>query len=214
MVAFGRVTSAFDGAGRLGGHPLALPPAFGFTNSFRRFPNASSRAIRVKTFSCGSCLSRLIYSEMNLVPAVNIEAKLLVIGYGNTLRGDDGVGPRVAEAVGKLNLPGVRTLVCQQLSPEHADPISRVRKVVFVDAAVDAPNQVQFRKLEPGETSQLMAHAADPRTMLALARDVFGHAPEAWWLTIPAVNLDFGEKLSPETEAGFHEALRRIQSLT
>ena len=48
----------------------------------------------------------------------------LVIGYGNTLRGDDGVGPRVAEAIEKLNLPGVRTLVCQQLSPEHADPIS------------------------------------------------------------------------------------------
>ena len=24
---------------------------------------------------------------------------LLVIGYGNTLRGDDGLGPRVAEAV-------------------------------------------------------------------------------------------------------------------
>ena len=34
----------------------------------------------------------------------------LVIGYGNTLRGDDGVGPRVAEAIEKLNLPGVRTL--------------------------------------------------------------------------------------------------------
>ena len=43
---------------------------------------------------------------MNPVPAVKIEAELLVIGYGNTLRGDDGVGPRVAEAVEKLNLPG------------------------------------------------------------------------------------------------------------
>ena len=77
-----------------------------------------------------------------------------------------------------LHLPDVRTLVCQQLSPEHAEPISRARTVVFVDAAVDAPKEVQLRKLEPSETSQLMAHAADPRTMLALARDVFGHAPK------------------------------------
>ena len=114
---------------------------------------------------------------MNPIPAVNIEAALLVIGYGNTLRGDDGVGPRVAEAIEKLNLPGVRTLVCQQLSPEYADPVSRAHTVVFVDAAVDAPREVQFRKLEPGESSQLMAHAANPRTLLALARDVFGHAP-------------------------------------
>ncbi len=69
----------------------------------------------------------------------------LVIGYGNTLRGDDGVGPRVVEAIEKLNLPGVRTLVCQQLSPEYADPVSRAHTVVFVDAAVDAPREVQLR---------------------------------------------------------------------
>jgi hydrogenase maturation protease len=137
----------------------------------------------------------------------------LVIGYGNTLRGDDGVGPRVAEAVEKLNLPGVRTLVCQQLSPEYADPVSRAHTVVFVDAAVDAPREVQLRRLEPGESSQLMAHAADPRTMLALARDVFGHAPQAWWLTIPAVKLDFSETLTPEAQRGFAEAVEKIQEL-
>ena len=142
-----------------------------------------------------------------------MKTNLLVIGYGNTLRSDDGVGPRVAEAVGALRLPGVRTLICQQLSPEHAEPVSRAASVIFVDAAVDIPSEVQFRKLEPNNSSQLMAHAADPRTMLALARDVFGGAPEAWWLTIPAKKLDFGEELSPEAEAGFREALRRIQSL-
>lgn len=138
---------------------------------------------------------------------------LLVIGYGNTLRGDDGVGVRVAEAVEALHLPGVRTLTCQQLSPEHADPIAQAECVVFVDAAVDAPREVQLRLLAPNESSQLMAHAADPRTMLALARDVFGHAPRAWWLTIPAVRLEFGEGLSPEVQRGYMEALEMIQSL-
>ena len=80
-------------------------------------------------------------------------------------------------------------------------------------AAVDAPKQVQLRQLEPDESSQLMAHAADPRTMLALARDVYGHAPKAWWLTIPAVRLEFGETLSPETEHGLKEAVGKIQHL-
>ena len=143
---------------------------------------------------------------------VAIETELLVIGYGNTLRGDDGVGPRVAEAIGNLHLPGVRTLICPLLTPELADPIARAAKVIFVDAAVDAPKEVQWRKLEPNETSQLMAHAADPRTMLALARDVFGHVPEAWWLTIPAVDLGFGEKLSPAVQRGFAEAVDKIQA--
>jgi len=142
-----------------------------------------------------------------------IDSPLLVIGYGNTLRADDGVGPRVAEAVEALNLPGVRTMTCQQLSPEHADPISRAETVIFVDAAVDAPNEVQWRPLEPNDSSQLMAHAADPRTMLALSRDVFGHTPRAWWLTIPAVTLEFSEALSPEAERGCAEAIAKIRSL-
>ncbi|MCX6971625.1 MAG: hydrogenase maturation protease [Verrucomicrobia bacterium] len=138
---------------------------------------------------------------------------LLVIGYGNTLRGDDGVGPRVAEAVEALHLPGVRTLVCQQLSPEHADPIALADTVIFVDAAVDAPNEVRFRQLEPGDTPQLMAHAADPRTMLALSRDVFGHVPRAWWLTIPAEKMEFSEDLTPAARHGFAEAVKKIQLL-
>ena len=138
---------------------------------------------------------------------------LLVIGYGNPLRCDDSVGPKVAEVIEELHLPDVQTLVCQQLSPEHAEPISRARTVVFVDAAVDAPKEVQLRKLEPNESSQLMAHAADPRTMLALARDVFGHCPEAWWLTIPAVNLGFGEELSPVARHGYEVALEQIRAL-
>ena len=134
---------------------------------------------------------------MNESHTTNQPAGFLVIGYGNTLRGDDGVGPRVAEAIEKLNLPGVRTLICQQLSPEYADPVSRAHTVVFVDAAVDAPREVQLRKLEPGESSQLMA------------RDVFGHAPQAWWLTIPTVKLDFSETLTPEAQRGFAEAVKK-----
>jgi len=149
---------------------------------------------------------------MNSLPP-KIYMELLVIGYGNPVRRDDGVGPRVAEAVEAMQLPGVHTMTCHQLSPEDADPISCARKVIFVDAAVDHLEGVLFRKLEPGDTTQLMAHSADPRTMLALARDVFGHAPEAWWLTIPAINLGFGTDFSPEAEAGYQVALEKIRAM-
>jgi Ni,Fe-hydrogenase maturation factor len=77
---------------------------------------------------------------------------------------------------------------------------------------VDAPRAVQWRKLEPSKTSQLMAHAADPRTTLALARDVFGRVPEAWWLTIPAVDLSFREDFSPAVQRGHAEAVEKIQA--
>jgi len=140
-------------------------------------------------------------------------AGILVIGYGNTLRRDDGVGPRVADAVAALALPGVRALSCPLLTPELADPVSQARIAIFVDAAVDAPREVQMRKLAPADSSQIMAHAASPATLLALARDVFGHAPEAWLLTIPAEDISIGEELSAFTRLGLETALAEITQL-
>jgi hydrogenase maturation protease len=142
-----------------------------------------------------------------------LKSSLLVIGYGNTLRRDDGVGPKVADAIAELDLPEVRVLNCALLTPELADPISQAKRVVFVDAAVDAPREVQLRKLQPAGSSQIMAHAANPATMLALARDVFGHAPEAWLLTIPAEEMGIGEELSALAERGFATAVEEIRKL-
>jgi Ni,Fe-hydrogenase maturation factor len=58
-----------------------------------------------------------------------------------------------------------------------------------------------------------MAHAADPGKLLAISRDVYGHCPRAWWLTIPIETLEFGDRLSPVAQQGFEIALEKIRSL-
>jgi hydrogenase maturation protease len=148
-----------------------------------------------------------------IAECAQMTANFLVIGYGNTLRGDDGVGPRVAESIAALGLPEVQALACALLTPELAEAVARSRVVVFVDAAVDGPRQVQLRSLEPAEPSRILAHAADPRTVLALARDLFGHAPVAWWLTIPIEDLGIGEELSGLARRGSEIAVREILGL-
>jgi hydrogenase maturation protease len=70
-----------------------------------------------------------------------------------------------------------------------------------------------MRALEPAEGAQLMAHAADPRSLLAFARELFGCCPPAWWLTIPVENLDFGEELSPLARRGYEIAVEKIRAL-
>jgi len=99
------------------------------------------------------------------------------------------------------------------LTPELAEPISRARCVIFVDASIDAPAEVRLRPLSPGESGQILAHAANPQTLLALARDVFGYAPEAWWLTIPAQNLEIGEELSASAQQGLAKGIDEIKRL-
>ena len=96
-------------------------------------------------------------------------------------------------------------MACPQLTPELADPLSQAGAAVFVDASVDEQGPVRIRRLGPSDSSQILAHAADPRVLLALARDAFGRAPQAWMLTIPAKELGFGERLSRPASLGLRE---------
>lgn len=138
--------------------------------------------------------------------------RMLVIGYGNTLRSDDGAGTWVVEAVAKMNLPGVRTLSCPVLGPELAEPVSEAERVVFVDAAMDT-RKVELRRVAAADSSQLMAHTAEPATVLALARDVFGYVPRAWLVTLPVENMGVGETLSSITQRAVRTAARKISYL-
>lgn len=67
--------------------------------------------------------------------------EILIIGYGNTLRSDDGAGQRVAELVAEWQLPNVRSLPLHQLTPELAENISQAKLVIFVDAYPATPDQ-------------------------------------------------------------------------
>ena len=140
-------------------------------------------------------------------------AQLLVIGYGNELRRDDGVGAKVAGAVAKWNLPGAQAIACHQLTPELTDAIASAEHVVFVDATLGISGSVQSREIQPDENSQIMTHATNPSSLLALAKQAFGRCPTASWLTIPIQDVDFGEELSPLACDGFNVALEKIRSL-
>ena len=141
--------------------------------------------------------------------------RILVIGYGNTLRRDDGAGPEVARRVAELGLPSIDVLEAHQLLPEHAELLSRVERAIFVDASLaDIPDQICLEPVAPDPTAELGTHAADPGGMLALARVLFGHAPQAWIILLPAVDLDIGEGLSPAMEDAGQQAVSLIRDFS
>jgi hydrogenase maturation protease len=147
-------------------------------------------------------------------PIGDADGPILVIGYGNPLRGDDGVGPRAAEALSARALPGVVALGTHQLLPELAEPLSAARLAVFVDARLaDGEAKIRVRPIAPIDSSAPIGHVGDPGRLLALARDAFGACPRAWLVTIPAVDLSLGEGLSPVASAGLDEAIGHLLEL-
>jgi hydrogenase maturation protease len=139
---------------------------------------------------------------------------LLVIGYGNPLRGDDGFGWRVTQALIGLELEDTDLITCHQLTPELAEPLSRVERTVFVDASVSLPPGVlNVQKIKPLESSGLMAHHLSPMHLLTLARKLYARAPDATVISCGAINLSHTEDLSPEVEAAIPKVLEAIQEV-
>ncbi len=120
---------------------------------------------------------------------------VLVIGYGNPLRGDDGIGPAVAAEVDAIGLPGVRVLIVHELTPELTADLADVQLAVFVDAATGSP-PVAVTRLDTATPAPPLTHTADPRALLALARAVYGIAPGAWLVTAAGDDFGFRDGLS------------------
>jgi hypothetical protein len=86
----------------------------------------------------------------------------MIIGYGNTLRGDDGVGPAVAALIAARQ-PGIRAMALPMLVPELAPLVAAAPVVVFVDAGVDAPpGEVRVERLDEGGDLGAFGHLVSP----------------------------------------------------
>jgi len=138
----------------------------------------------------------------------------LVIGYGNDLRSDDAAGVRAAGLLAEHH-PEQRTIVVRQLTPELAADIAMADRVVFLDAypaEKDGASLRVERVREDGEAHEsALAHHCDPASLLRLSRYLFGTAPEAWVVGIPAFSFDVGETTSPATSLWIDEAVGLIE---
>ena len=130
---------------------------------------------------------------------------VLVVGYGNPLRSDDGLGWHAAERLARdPRLAGTDVRWQHQLTPELAYDFSRVRLVVLIDVSVEqAPGEISVRRLDDtsAKVEATSTHHTDPAALVALARDLWGAAPEVFIVGVGAESLEVGESLTPTVEA-------------
>ena len=140
----------------------------------------------------------------------------LIIGYGNTLRSDDGAGQIVANHMATWNLPNVRSLAVHQLTPELAEDIANADIVIFVDVVVSSKQnseKIEIIILEDDDKYLNFGHTENPRSLLYLSKIIYNKIPKAYWILIPAINFEFGEKISDITKKGIKQSLKKIESI-
>lgn len=141
--------------------------------------------------------------------------KVLIVGYGNPLRGDDGVGWVIAERLRRLLPPEIVTVQTHvQLVPELAVDLSKVDLVVFVDARAAEPfGAISCECVDPLLPSSAFSHHSTPNTLLAYAQQFFGKVPQAFLVSINGSDFGYREGLSPSVQASVPKAIEVISNL-
>lgn len=139
--------------------------------------------------------------------------KKLLIGYGNTLRRDDGVGPWVANYI-RTNLSNnVDIRIHHQLTVELCETLSHYDLVVFVDAQLNADSAKSIIEITENNEQPIFTHTSTPHGLLQLTRKLYNRNPKAYWFRISGYEFNHGEGLSSKTLTIAQESCHSILEL-
>ena len=144
--------------------------------------------------------------------------KTLVLGLGNPILSDDGVGIKVAREIGKrVRDPEVTVAEGNGAGLSLLDSIAGYDQVIIVDAIQTKEGRAgQIYRLEP-ESFSSAKHLSSPHQMnlpTALELGKMLNLPMPQGITIFAVEvkdiINFGEKCTPEVEQAIPEVINMV----
>ncbi|MCE1201562.1 MAG: hydrogenase maturation protease [Bacteroidia bacterium] len=144
-------------------------------------------------------------------------AKILVYGYGNPGRQDDGLGAALVQQLENWLLMHpeieVDTDCNYQLNIEDAAAIADRDLVIFVDASTDETIPAfRMTPVNPSDARvEFTMHAVSPAFVLDLCRKIQGSCPKTWLLQIRGYTWDFEERLSAEAQNNLALALEHLK---
>jgi hydrogenase maturation protease len=148
--------------------------------------------------------------------ATSREPRVLVLGYGNPGRQDDGLGPAAVAEIDRLGWPNLTAFDNYQLNIEDALEVAAHDVVWFVDAAKTGTAPYAVHDVLPASTIDFTSHILRPEAVLAIARQCYGGSPPAFLLAIRGYAFEFIEALTPGARENLRAALamltERIQS--
>jgi hydrogenase maturation protease len=142
---------------------------------------------------------------------------ILVLGLGNPLQGDDGIGCRVAQELEKRELPNeVEVMDGGTPGVGLLNFFERRKRVIIVDAAEMGSAPGEFRRFTPeqvaltGSVQRFSLHRSGVADALALARELKIELPEIVFFGVQPASVEWRDALSPPVEAAVPRVIGAI----
>lgn len=136
---------------------------------------------------------------------------VLIYGYGNPGRQDDGMGPALGAEIQRLGLPFVDVDAGYQLNIEDAELIKAYDLVIFVDTTVEDIEGFRIQRVTPAPEISFTSHLISPESIVALCKELFGSKPIAWLIGIRGYSFDYIEGFTEEAWNNYRKALEFIK---
>ena len=137
--------------------------------------------------------------------------QILVYGYGNPGRQDDGLGNelvrRLEEWVIAEGLVNIAFDSNYQLNIEDADAIAQNDLVIFADASEEDIEDFCLSSVDGKGKLAFTTHAASPSYIVKLCQELFQKTPRVFLLHIKGYEWAFQEGLSSRAEGNLGKAL-------
>lgn len=138
--------------------------------------------------------------------------KTLVIGIGNTLRSDDGVGPYVADCIEAKGIKNVKVWVTQQLHVEDLEPMLEFGRIILIDASLSGP-PLDLRRVDSVKGQSLSSsHHLSAETFINLAKSIYHKDISMQLCSIKGHRFEVGDTLTPDVRACAKQAVELICS--
>jgi hydrogenase maturation protease len=141
---------------------------------------------------------------------------ILIIGYGNPLRGDDGIGWHAAGLLQQhyAHDRRIEVLQCRQLAPELAADIASSDHVIFIDAVEAGPAGSIRHCTVCGEAHlTFTTHSCDPQALLASCLDLYGKCPTAALVAVTGESFAVQQQLTATLERALPLVVNRTEKM-
>ena len=138
------------------------------------------------------------------------KATTLIVGVGNPLRSDEGVGPYIADCIEAKGFSSVKVWVTGQLNMEDLERMLKFNRVILVDASLNGP-LLDFHPVEKSAGGALSSsHHLSAEMFVNLASSIYRQDLRMHLCSIKGNCFDVGDKISPNVLERAQEAVELI----
>jgi len=134
-----------------------------------------------------------------------------LIGVGNILRTDDGIGAYISKQIENLRLSGVDCLIVQQLQVELIEDLLHYQTIIIADASL-GDSEVDLSPLNRLDAGMASSHQIDAGMLFSVAKNIYQKDLDIYICAVKGEDFSIGDKITTAVLARANTAVELIRN--